>query len=213
MATANIYDLTDIWNAGGTTFSAIKMNVTNTASAAGSLLMDLQMDSLPVFTVGKDKSARIYATFTDASNYERFEMSWNAGGYYHLGQKFAGTGATRPLFIFGAVVTFYEDDSFSNRATVNVRGLGIVGGAGAQAGLSNPSDGVLTLTDNNGTSFGRMQFGGTTSSYPAIKRSTTKIHVRLADDSAFAELVYLIPTSNPGPGTLWNNAGTLAIGT
>jgi hypothetical protein len=38
-----IYNLADTWNAAGTTFTAIKMNVTDTASAAGSLLMDLQV--------------------------------------------------------------------------------------------------------------------------------------------------------------------------
>jgi hypothetical protein len=43
MSTMNIFDLTDTWNAGGTTFTAIKMNATDTASAAGSLLIDLQI--------------------------------------------------------------------------------------------------------------------------------------------------------------------------
>ena len=43
MASAALDSLTDTWNAGATTFRAIKMNVTDTASAAGSLLMDLQV--------------------------------------------------------------------------------------------------------------------------------------------------------------------------
>jgi hypothetical protein len=43
MAKAYLYDLTDTWNAGATTFTAIKMNVTDTASNAASLLMDLQV--------------------------------------------------------------------------------------------------------------------------------------------------------------------------
>lgn len=38
---AFIYNLTDTWNSGATTFAAIKMNVTDTSSAAGSLLLDL----------------------------------------------------------------------------------------------------------------------------------------------------------------------------
>jgi hypothetical protein len=53
MPTSNIYDLTDTWNAGGTTFTAIKMNVTNTASASTSLLMDLQVDGSSLFSVGR----------------------------------------------------------------------------------------------------------------------------------------------------------------
>jgi len=39
---AYIYDLTDTWNAGGTTFNGIKLNVTDTASAASSKLVSLQ---------------------------------------------------------------------------------------------------------------------------------------------------------------------------
>jgi hypothetical protein len=50
---ANIYDMADTWNAGGTTFTAIKMNVTDTASATGSLLMDLQVGSASMFAVEK----------------------------------------------------------------------------------------------------------------------------------------------------------------
>jgi len=42
MATANIYDLADTWNDAGTTFTAIKMTVTQSAAASGSLLLDLK---------------------------------------------------------------------------------------------------------------------------------------------------------------------------
>lgn len=50
---AFIYDLTDTWNAGGTTFNAIKMNVTDTASAAGSKLVTLQVVGSERFGVDK----------------------------------------------------------------------------------------------------------------------------------------------------------------
>lgn len=53
MSTMNIYDLSDVWNAGATVFSAIKMNVTDTASAAGSLLIDLQVGGVSQFCVSK----------------------------------------------------------------------------------------------------------------------------------------------------------------
>jgi len=42
MANVNIYDMADTWNDAGTTFTAIKMTVTDTSSASGSLLLDLQ---------------------------------------------------------------------------------------------------------------------------------------------------------------------------
>jgi hypothetical protein len=53
MATSDIFNLTDTWNAGATTFTAIKMNVTDTASASGSLLMDLQVGGSSKFSVSK----------------------------------------------------------------------------------------------------------------------------------------------------------------
>jgi hypothetical protein len=50
---AYIFDLSDQWNASGTTFTAIKMNVTDSASAAASLLMDLQVGGVSQFSVSK----------------------------------------------------------------------------------------------------------------------------------------------------------------
>lgn len=66
MATTGVYDMTDTWNAGGTAFSAIKMDVTNTASAAGSKLIDLQIGSASVFEVGKDGAATLTTAAADA---------------------------------------------------------------------------------------------------------------------------------------------------
>ena len=54
MATSDIFNLTDTWNAGATTFTAIKMNVTDTASASASLLMDLQVGGTGVYSFRKD---------------------------------------------------------------------------------------------------------------------------------------------------------------
>ena len=50
---AFIYDLSDTWNNAGISFSGIKINVTDSASAAGSKLLDLQIGSASKFTVGK----------------------------------------------------------------------------------------------------------------------------------------------------------------
>lgn len=50
--------------------------------------------------------------------------------------------------------------------------------------MTSPSDGIIRLTNDTQTDFNRLQFGGTTSSFPSIQRSGTGIVVRLADDSA-----------------------------
>ena len=54
MADQNINNMSVTWNSGGTTFDAVKMNVTDTASAAASLLQNFQVGGVAKFTVGKD---------------------------------------------------------------------------------------------------------------------------------------------------------------
>lgn len=54
--------------------------------------------------------------------------------------------------------------------------------------LASPADGQLTLTNSAINDFSRLQFGGTTSSFPAIKRSGAAVAFRLADDSADASI-------------------------
>jgi hypothetical protein len=48
------------------------------------------------------------------------------------------------------------------------------------------SAGVAALVDPSGSDFNRLQFGGTTSSYPALKRNSTALETKLANDSAYA---------------------------
>lgn len=50
----------------------------------------------------------------------------------------------------------------------------------------SPSDGVLTYYNNAGSGFNRLQLGGTTNAFPAIKRNGAAIDFRLADDSGYA---------------------------
>lgn len=70
------------------------------------------------------------------------------------------------------------------------------------------SDGVLRLRDSAGTSFGRLQFGGTTSSFPSIKRNSAAINFRLADDSADADITAAAATFSGAvtPATLTDAA-------
>jgi hypothetical protein len=49
----NLYEMVDTWNDAAVTFTAIKMNVTDTASNAASLLMDLQVGGVSRFSVSK----------------------------------------------------------------------------------------------------------------------------------------------------------------
>ncbi len=55
-----------------------------------------------------------------------------------------------------------------------------------QTVLKSPADGILELLNNAGTDFSRLQFGGTTSSFPALRRTGNTLQARLADSSANA---------------------------
>ena len=59
---ANIYDMVDTWNDGATTFTAIKMDVTDTASASGSLLLDLKVGGVTKASI--DKNGNLTASLT-----------------------------------------------------------------------------------------------------------------------------------------------------
>lgn len=284
MPTQNIYALTDTWNAGGTTFTAIKMNVTDTASASGSLLLDLQVGGTSVaritktgtlnllggtaneiaaagtirsnalFWVNNDggyitfgtssdtiltrdaadtlaqrrgtnaQAFRIYNTFTDASNYERAVFGYSSNRV-RIGHEFAGTGVARSLDLMGQDIQFRSsnagtawwyisssghilantDNTYDIGAPSATRPRAIYSGLSVSAGttlnygnnrglvstnfgtsIGSPADGVVLMTDNAQTSFGRLQFGGTTSSFPSLKRNAAALETKLADDSAYA---------------------------
>ena len=59
MANMYINAMTALWNSSGTTYSAIKMNVTNAASSAASMLIQLQTGSVDKFFVDKAGNATL----------------------------------------------------------------------------------------------------------------------------------------------------------
>ncbi len=140
---ANVYDMTDTWNNVSTTFVSIKMNATDTASASGSLLMDLQVGGVSQFRVSKAGAVTSVGAVS-------------ASGVTASGNVQTGTNGA---FLFGG-------------RTI----------------IASSSDGLLRLVNNAQTDFGRLQLGGTTSSFPALKRSGTTVQARLADDSAFGSI-------------------------
>jgi len=126
---------------------------------------------------------------------------WSIGG--STGHLLAGTdntydigasGASRPRVVYAGVIA----------ATSNLRFT-------ASTKMAAPSDGVLNLTDSAGTDFNRLQFGGTTSSFPALKRSSTTLQVRLADDSAFASVQGKLTTDTAYTATVIVPTGYLTL--
>lgn len=65
--------------------------------------------------------------------------------------------------------------------------LGAVSGS-TNTFISSPSDGNITLSNAAGTGFTSLNFGGATSSFPAIRRASALFELILADGSGFANL-------------------------
>ena len=71
----SLVELNPTWNSSANTFTALKMNVVNTASSSSSLLMDLQVDGASKFKI--DKAGKSVAT--------NFEQTIGGSGFYTNG--------------------------------------------------------------------------------------------------------------------------------
>ena len=139
-------------NAAGVTYGgAWKLVITDTASAAGSLAMQIlggAAGTTKLFSV--DKIGNLWV------------------GTSILGGDGAGTGV--------------NGITLDNNNTLQwVNNSYLFGGA-----TTGSVTGTFRLVGSGTTE--ALNFGGDTSSFPALKRSTTKLQVRLADDSADADL-------------------------
>lgn len=74
---------------------------------------------------------------------------------------------------------------------LNITGTNFIAATGGTIGFSarstmqSPVDGNLQLGNSTASDFALLQFGGTTSSFPALKRSAAGLLARLADDSNY----------------------------
>ena len=148
---AFIYDLADTWAASGTVFTGIKLNVTDTASAAGSLLMDLQVGGTSRFSVRKD--GRILAGSVGLELiFSAAEKALTVGGG---GVNFGGirhiTGSSVTLLSGSSYSTTHAADAVLNGA------LGLVGWHSSTYSFQNLTpdlalyrDAANTLAQRNG---------------------------------------------------------------
>lgn len=67
-----VLDLSQTWNSAGVTFTGWKINITDTASSAGSLLADLQVAGTSRFAVQKTGNVRVANGTSLSSMYARF---------------------------------------------------------------------------------------------------------------------------------------------
>ena len=101
-ANAPVLNLTQTWNAGAVTFQGVKLNVTDTASATFSLLLDLQVGGASKFAVRKDGSINL-PMGTKSSTSIGFNGVSNYGIYLE------STGSVAIAFNGEVVVHNYND--------------------------------------------------------------------------------------------------------
>jgi hypothetical protein len=75
-----VLDMSQTWNAAGVTFTGIKFNITNTASATPSYLMDLQVATVSQFSVSKSGAVLATDRFAGATFF--ISNNGNSAGLY-----------------------------------------------------------------------------------------------------------------------------------
>jgi hypothetical protein len=206
--------------------SASQIAWSSSFSGFGTKDLALERDAAGILAQRNGTAAqtlRVYNTYTDASNFEVGYFSWGSN-VCSVGTHASGTGSFRKLALIGNGIDFSQAN-VGLRWSINTSGhflaatdnLYDIGASGANRprnvfiantlsiggnfnsntmfsiGIGTP----IRLLDGSGSDFSRLQLGGTTSSFPAIKRNGTGIDIRLADDSAYTRLI----TGSLGLGT------------
>jgi hypothetical protein len=131
------------------------------------------------------QTSRVYNTYTSDTNYERAKLEWSSNVFRIGTEKGSGGGTARAL-------EFQTDGT--TRLTITTAGTPQVQIKTQTTSfndnilLTTTSNGIATIWDSNATDFGRLNFGGTTTSFPALKRSSAILQARLADDSAYTTI-------------------------
>ena len=188
-----------VLSAGLTLYNNGYLGWASSGSSLGTIDTKLYRDAANTLALRNGTAAQkfsVYNTYTDASNYERGVFDWaGTANTLRIGTEAAGTGTVRNIQLVAGSNSVTMTPGASNLLTLN-GGLTTGGavtlpatqyvGFNTRSSIEAPATGNILLADWAGTSFNLLQFGGTTSSFPALRRSTTNLEVRLADDSAYA---------------------------
>lgn len=151
-------NVTETWNAAGTVFGApIFENVTNTASATGSLLLDLQVSSVRQFSVDKSGNATMLSGSVIGFN----PSSIRNGNLEFSSSNIVGTNNFQTITSAGFGGAFSTPNAFLSSPAVATLHHGVadaaapvpqfVGVQGVVAGTTNTAGVLWTETDSTGT--------------------------------------------------------------
>lgn len=163
-ASAPVLDLSQTWNNGATTFTAIKMNVTDTASNAASLLMDLQVGGTSVAHFTKNGILRVGNASKSGVIHSPNDVSLRSGtGGDGYGVNILTVTSSNSVQIPFGNLSFGGDITLTRRAAANLRfGAADAAAPVAQtlsvqsvvAGTTNTTGANLTITGSQGTGTG-----------------------------------------------------------
>ncbi len=123
-----VLNLSQTWNAAGATFTALKLNVTNTASATGSMLMDLQVGGTSYLNFQPSDSAndtRLQIQNPSSGKQARFAAlnDLNNGAYFNsYGSTFA-VSSLAGLSAFGSDsgIVIFTNAAFTSGGSNDIR--------------------------------------------------------------------------------------------
>jgi len=154
----------------------------------------------------------IYNTYdnTNANNYERGFLKWNSNVFQIGTEAGSGGGTARNIeFIRSGVAqltignTSHSFNGEVSAGNMAVNAAGQFRWLGSRSRIASPANSRVQLLNNASDGFDRLSFGPESSSFPALKVSTTTLQVRLGDDSAFTAIQAgnLVLTDNTGDET------------
>jgi hypothetical protein len=148
--TTPLVSLTGTWNTTGVA-RGILLNITDTASAATSALMDLGVGSRTQYAFTKSRQFWLYNSSPatqDASNFERGFMRWNSNSL-EIGTESGGTGSIRQVRLFAGSsnpITFNAASASSVIDISGARSLTFASGLGISPN-NTPTISGLTFTN------------------------------------------------------------------
>ena len=156
-------------------------------------------------------------SYTNDSNESYAYVDLNTANTLTFGSNGIGTGAgvvtkfklvvdgtTRLDWGVGAASTWTVNGAISTNNDITAAGSVQIGTGQkflwfGRTRMYASADGNLRIGNSADNDFGLLQLGGTTSSYPAFKRSDAVVQAKLADDTAFAftQTKLLLETASP----------------
>lgn len=201
-----IYNMSDTWNAIGTTFDAIKMNISDGAGGvavggANSDMLNLQNAGVSIFQML-------------ASGIYRQDRYGNSGANATVmilrkatGTPLAPTAVTGGDDLGTLLSRGYGSTAFQGGGAL-VKGVAAQNFTDANGGQdlyfgTNPLNAISTVIRNIITSEGLFVFGATkANTVPAFKPSSSDLQLRLGDDTDFASMAAVVYVAGRGGTTV-----------